>query len=256
MRTALDLNNMRPLDPAAALPLYAQLAERLAAHIRGFQDSLAGRLLPSELELTTHFNVSRPTVRQAMSQLVSEGLIERGRGRGTFVAPPHASRDLGGPLEFELQPLGGDVTFRLLRRERLLATPVLRTLFRLRPDEQVERVTRLRLIKGEPYGLEERFLPMAMARRLSDEMLSEEAGVIFMRRILGRSGGTVAFRFRAIPASVTQAKSLGTRRGAPLMSSEHTYFDANQAAVLHGTVLFRGDRYDFGFRAPVRGDPG
>jgi DNA-binding GntR family transcriptional regulator len=95
---------------------------------------------------------------------------------------------------------------------------------------------------------------MALARQLSDQMLSEEPGVVFMRRALGAAGGKVAFRFRAIPASAAQARALGTKRGAPLLSSEHTYFDANEAAVLHGTVLFRGDRYDFGLRAPVRGD--
>jgi GntR family transcriptional regulator len=251
---ALDLNDMRPLDPSARLPLYAQLAERLSAHIRRFQDKLAGRLLPSEAELTAHFGVSRPTVRQAMSELLSEGLITRGRGRGTFVAPPHASRDLGGLTEFEFQPPGEEIGFRLLERQRIRPTPSQRELFRLPPDEPIERITRLRLVAGTAFALEERFLPMRIAAKLADEAFSRDSGLVFIRRFIGKAG-QVAFRFRAVPASAEQAKLLGMKRGGPLLSSEHTYFDSHEIPVLHGAVLFRGDRYDFGFRAPVRGAP-
>lgn len=254
MRTALDLSDMRPLDPSARLPLYAQLAERLSAPIRRFQDNLAGRLLPSDAELTAHFGVSRPTVRQAMAELLSEGLITRGRGRGTFVAPPHASRDLGGLKEIEFLPPGEEIGFRLLARQRLRPTAAQRELFRLPADEPIERITRLRLIEGTAFGLEERFLPMRIAAKLTDDVFSRDSGVIFIRRFLGETG-TVAFRFRAVAADAEQARLLGMKRGEPLLSSGHTYFDSDGLPVLQGTVLFRGDRYDFGFRAPVRGHP-
>jgi GntR family transcriptional regulator, arabinose operon transcriptional repressor len=48
----------------------------------------AGARLPTELELAAEHKISRGTVRQAMSALVNEGLLERVRGRGTFVRPP------------------------------------------------------------------------------------------------------------------------------------------------------------------------
>src|SRR5689334_18668286 len=47
----------------------------------------SGARLPTELELAAEHQISRGTVRQAMSALVSEGLLERVRGRGTFVRP-------------------------------------------------------------------------------------------------------------------------------------------------------------------------
>ena len=93
-RPAFHLGDLDALDSASRLPLYAQLADMLAKRIRPAQERLAGRALPSELEMTRHFGISRPTVRQAMSHLLTEDLIVRGRGRGTFVAPPRASRDL------------------------------------------------------------------------------------------------------------------------------------------------------------------
>ncbi len=73
------------LDPASPIPLYAQIAEDLQEQIR------SGALKPkqklrSEHELSRHFQVGRPTVRQATELLVKRRLVERRRGSGTFVA--------------------------------------------------------------------------------------------------------------------------------------------------------------------------
>jgi len=65
---------------------YAQLMSYFRERI--LDGSLpAGARLPTELELAAEHQISRGTVRQAMSALVNEGLLERVRGRGTFVRP-------------------------------------------------------------------------------------------------------------------------------------------------------------------------
>src|SRR5215216_7136555 len=73
---------------------YAQLISHFRERI--LDGSLpAGARLPTELELAAEHQISRGTVRQAMSVLVNEGLLERVRGRGTFVRPlPLASHPL------------------------------------------------------------------------------------------------------------------------------------------------------------------
>jgi len=76
---------MTTLDRGTHAPaLYLQLV----AHFRGQITSGTqppGSQLPTEIELTEMFEVSRNTVRQAMNMLVNEGLLERTQGRGTFV---------------------------------------------------------------------------------------------------------------------------------------------------------------------------
>ncbi|MCL6633896.1 MAG: GntR family transcriptional regulator [Alicyclobacillus herbarius] len=52
-----------------------------------------GDQLPTEIELAEEFQVSRHTIRQAISSLTAAGLVTRVQGRGTFVAQPHVSRD-------------------------------------------------------------------------------------------------------------------------------------------------------------------
>jgi len=252
---ALDLDDLDGLDDRSRLPLYAQVADMFATRIRPAQAKLAGRALPSELETAAHFRISRPTVRQAMGQLLSEGLIERGRGKGTFVAPPHAGRDLGRAFEFDFIRGQGDhkFEFRLLARERVVAPPAVAAALRLAADEAVERVTRLRLRGGELVAFEERFMPLREARKISDAMLKHELGAVFARRLFNGGRGRVTFRVRAVPADARAARHLDLRKGAPVLASEHTFFAPRDAPVLHGFVFFRGDRYDFRFQAPLRG---
>lgn len=81
------------LNPASALPLYHQLAERLTSDISSGSLSPGDRL-PSEPELARRFGIGRPTVRQALELLVRRGLAERRRGSGTFVTNAVARVDL------------------------------------------------------------------------------------------------------------------------------------------------------------------
>lgn len=250
---ALDLSDLNGLDPSSRLPLYAQLADLFAGRIRASQSKLAGKALPSELDTAAHFKISRPTVRQAMGQLLSEGLIVRGRGRGTFVAPPHATRDLGRAFEFDILPANHQVEFRLVSRSRVVGSPEVCAALGLPAGDEVERVTRLRLSEGELFAFEERYLPLRYARRLTDAMLANEVGVVFARHLIEGVNGSVKFRVQAMAADAKVAKLLNMKRGAPLLASEHTYLAPDGTPVLHGTVLFRGDRYDFRFQAPVHG---
>jgi len=188
-----------------------------------------------------------------MGQLLSEGLIVRGRGRGTFVAPPHASRDLGRAFEFDLLPANHRVEFRLLSRAKVPAPPEVSAALRLGVGEKVERITRLRLADGELFAFEDRFLPLTYSRKITHSMLTKEAGVVFARRLIEGANGRVQFRVQAMMADAKIARLLKMKKGAPLLSSEHTYLAPDGTPVLHGTVLFRGDRYDFRFQAPVHG---
>jgi GntR family transcriptional regulator len=253
--TAVDLRELKPLDPGSRLPLYAQIADLLADKIRESQAEKAGLMLPSEKEIEAHFKVSRPTVRQAMAQLHTEGLITRGRGKGTFVSPPHVSRDLGQVVQFELMPAGRDVEFRLLKRERIKAEASIQRLFGLADGEPIERITRARFIKTKIFAYEERFVPIPVASQISDSALESEAGAVIIHQLTDAKNGGVAFRFRAIPAPARLAKILRMKVGAPVLSSEHTYYTAKDTPFLVGTIYFRGDRYDFGFRAPIYGPP-
>ncbi len=83
---------MPALERSNPLPLYYQLKEVLRQQIQ------AGHLaphtaIPSEPELVTRYQVSRATVRQALTELVNEGLLYRQHGKGTFVREQRAQQN-------------------------------------------------------------------------------------------------------------------------------------------------------------------
>lgn len=75
------------LDKEFPLPLYYQLKEIIKSDIESGRLA-PGDLIPSERELVEQYEISRPTVRQAINDLVSEGLLRKEKGKGTFVAYP------------------------------------------------------------------------------------------------------------------------------------------------------------------------
>jgi DNA-binding GntR family transcriptional regulator len=94
---------------------------------------------------------------------------------------------------------------------------------------------------------------VSYARKISNGVLKRDAGVVFARHLIEGANGRVVFRVRAMSADAKIARLLKMKKGEPLLSSEHTYLSPDGTPVLHGIVLFRGDRYDFRFQAPVHG---
>ncbi|MEL6464609.1 MAG: FCD domain-containing protein [Pseudomonadota bacterium] len=74
------------IDPDSTVDLSAQIAKAIRdAIIAG--DLIVDQRLPSEAELADHFDVSRPTVREALKRLAAQSLIrtQRGASGGAFV---------------------------------------------------------------------------------------------------------------------------------------------------------------------------
>ena len=248
---SVKLEELPYLDSASSLPLHAQLSEILTDRISNGRGALVGKMLPSEEEISAYFGVSRPTVRQAMSTLQNSGLVTRSRGKGTSVAPLRTERNIG--RAFDVLPANQRVTFKLV--ERSLTNPPQRVAqaLHLKPSARVERIKRFRYHDDEVIGFEERYIPIALAGRISSEQLNKEPGIIFGKQLIRGKNGTISFTLRAILANVTLARILKIKKGDPVLCSEHTYFDPDEKPVLFGTVMFRGDAYDFSFQAPING---
>ena len=96
---ALDADRATaPLDRASPLPLYAQIKQRLIGLILRWDQP--DRRFYSDEQLCSFFCVSRDTVRQALSELVREGLLTRSRGLGTFVSVRKLEERFGPGMDF------------------------------------------------------------------------------------------------------------------------------------------------------------
>lgn len=117
-----------------------------------------GTAAPSERDLVQRFGVARMTVRQALDTLVSEGLLERIPGRGTFVARPRrvATTITGYTEEMTRRGLLAESQTLLARREQ--CGPGVARALNLTEGDAVIHWRRLRRGDGTPICIEDAYL--------------------------------------------------------------------------------------------------
>src|SRR5215813_8212229 len=139
--------------------LYTRVETVLASDIT-HGDLRVGDQLPTEDNLIARFGVSRITVRRAIQNLVSRGLVEIRRGKGTFVAAPKPTQELtelSGFVE-DMHALGRKPTARVLGKEIVTADTTVASQLALTKGERVVRIRRVRMADGIPLSFDETFL--------------------------------------------------------------------------------------------------
>jgi GntR family transcriptional regulator len=237
------------LDPNQVVPLYHQiyliLRERI---IEGHYDT---KPLPGELVLAEQFNVSRVTMRRALQDLVKEGLVARGRGKGTFVKPRTESRNssvgqsqLLSASAMRLQASGDSSDLQLITSKRILPPPDIATLLHLPSDAIVEKLIRIRQIEGQPVAHLTSFIPQDLSGRICRRRLREFPILV----LLEEAGVKVAKARQTISARLADASvayALGVPVGAPLLAISRVAYDENGRPVQVLKGLYRPDRYDY-----------
>jgi len=161
------------------LPLYQQLRDELATQIAAHKWR-PGDPIPSETELTKQFAVATGTVRKAIDALVSDGLLERSQGKGTFVRRPRFDSSLFRFFRFE--SVTGERRIpesKILKRERLPGPSAVISTLKLAKGEPVIRLTRLRLVEYQPLLVEEIWLPADRFDVLMDVKLTDYPTLLY-----------------------------------------------------------------------------
>lgn len=152
-------------ESGGAVPLWRQVLDDLERRIS--TGEFAERF-PTDRELTDRYGVSRHTVREAVRRLRARGLVERQRGRGSFLTP-RLTQPLGGvPSLFRAVEEQG-----IAQRSQVLALGLVRNAEAaawLGIDEQADlvRIERLRFAADEPLALDTVWLPADVAAPLLD----------------------------------------------------------------------------------------
>ncbi len=225
------------------IPDYFRVEEYLRTRIR------SGRLkpgdpVPPESELVRKFGVSRMTVRQALSRLVFEGVIERHRGRGSFVAEPRFQHThLYPSFEEEMEARGATTSHKLLARREEPAEGTVADSLALAPGTPVMVLERQRLVDDQVVGYEVRYFPRWIGEALTEDEVRHQALVPAMKRILGRVHTRLRLRISAAVVHGKEAKALGVPPGTPVLIRENTWYVDPEGAIQFGKSIYRGDRY-------------
>ena len=146
---------MKRLQSVSSSPLYHQLMQRIADDIEKGNYPVGSRI-PPEHELEETYQVSRVTVRRALAELTSEGLLERKQGKGTFVSTPRISQDLKSIHSFHdsCKKNGVRAGTKVIHVTEIDADATDIQDLNLREGDRVVETLRIRSADGEPVTLE------------------------------------------------------------------------------------------------------
>ncbi|SFA90553.1 GntR family transcriptional regulator [Pseudomonas sp. NFPP24] len=170
---------MNTLSSDARLPLYQRLRDQLIEQIANNRWR-PGEAIPTEAVLSAEYALSTGTVRKAVDALVSEGILERQQGRGTFVRRPQFQSSLF--RFFRFQGPSGERQVpqsRILTVESVAAPSAVSEALGLASEAQVIRIVRTRLFDVQPLLAEEIWLPRARFQALLDIDLAVQGPLLY-----------------------------------------------------------------------------
>ena len=228
-------------DEKNILPKYYRLKQTLRQKISEME---AGSLLPSEAELCKAFEISRTTVRKALTDLNQEGLIYSYQGKGTFVAPKKVSSNWAqqsGGFYADMSERGFEISMQVLEKELQPAGDSLAKELKLNESDLVFKLVRLRFVDGKPFDICTNYLPAALFPGFEDENLEEGSLYTLMKtkyQIRFEHGRRL---LEADAATTSEARLLQIRPHTPLLVMRSTMYDVRGLAVEHGVARQRCD---------------
>ena len=242
-QTVTPFSSIR-IDKDAPTPIYLQIAESIGSLLASGVLP-AGYVLPPERVLCEQFGISRMTLRQAMSLLDREGLIDSRRGIGTVVRPSRLRKQEQELRSFseEIRERGGRPESRLISLGLVAPAATEREFFGIREDQKVYEIQRVRLNDGEPLALEIARIPERLCPGLERFDLAKTSLYQVLEESYGLSLESCSEEISAeIPNSDCRKLLSVPARTAVLVVNRRTYSRDGRPVEFTRSV-FRGDRY-------------
>ncbi|ASN04713.1 GntR family transcriptional regulator [Virgibacillus necropolis] len=235
------------INKNSPLPIYYQLEEEIRLLIQT-KKLKPGELLPSEREYAERYNISRMTVRQAINNLASDGLLYRQKGRGTFISDKKFEQDLQGLTSFSedmrergLTPSNKVISFKLLDANERIAE-----ILRLDKNEKVFEIKRIRYANESPVAVETIYTPKRLVGNLTQENVEES----FYHYIETNLNLNIAYgdqMIESVLANAFEIENLNVNDGEPILLMQRTSYLSDESATPLEYVksAYRADKYKF-----------
>ncbi|WP_205948500.1 GntR family transcriptional regulator [Pueribacillus theae] len=234
------------LDDKSIIPLYYQLKEILKEKIKEGSWKEDSKV-PSERELMDIYDVSRATVRKALSELMIEGLIYTKQGVGTFVSKSKIEQNLIGELSFNQQALKqglspsskvvySSIDTRLSRR--------INNIFELTDSENVFKIIRVRLANRYPLILETLYIPYKYAPNILKQDLENIAVFEYLEKDCKLNFTHSTLDIEPVVINEFESKYLEVEIGQLALSLERVIYSDAHAVAIQQRIM-RGDKGKF-----------
>lgn len=155
-------------------PAYVRIRDQIKREIDE-QVWKVGERLPSERDLAEEFEVSRMTLRQAISLLVEEGVLERRVGSGTFVASTRVQEKMRGTTSFTeiIKAQGKEPSSQLISYRKTIPNEQEVEKLGIYPTENIIRMERVRYADKVPVVYEVASIPEKFIKNFKKEEITQ-----------------------------------------------------------------------------------
>jgi len=233
--------NSWQLDHQSAVPLHIQFEQRIIKRIESGEWK-PGNKIPSERDLMELSNISRATVRQAISSLAHQNILEKVHGAGTFVKHPKFEQPLNVAYSFseQLRQNGFKLEDQMLERRLLAAPPDLAVHLQISEGADVIYIHRLRMLTGTPVMVSKAYIPYAVCPGLLDDPFDNSLYQLLVNRYhLPIVRATE--RLEAISPDRSLARLLRISNRIPIMFVERVARTTDDMVLHLGLNYIRGD---------------
>jgi GntR family transcriptional regulator len=229
------------LDHKNPIPLHIQLKNHLEQSIVSGEYKTK---IPSEREIMELYSVSRSTVREAVSILVREGVLEKVHGKGTFISVKPIQDWLGtmSSTTDTIQKMGMKSGAKLISHG--IVTPS-ENIKELTDFEEAYFIKRIRYADDNPIAIESQYYPLEIGKKLAEydidtgtlyDILEHDLSIQFSEADQLITSGEV---------SEIDAKYLEIDDGSSVLITERITYDMNGTIVEYYEGVFRSDMYSF-----------
>lgn len=233
------------IDKKSPVPIYHQLEEIVKSQIdSGFLQP--DQAIPSEREFAEQYQISRMTVRQALTNLVNEGFLYRKKGTGTFVNKRKVEQVLQGMTSFSEHMIERGLTpsSQILSYDTVPANRAVAKRLEIKPGQEVLQIERIRLADNLPMALETAYMPIHLTKGLTKEQAMDSI-YQFIEEDLSLKIKEAHQELEAIAASSYEAKYLLIEKDSPVLRIIQTSYLEDDTPFEYVKSSFRADRYRF-----------
>lgn len=223
-------------------PVYKKIQSAIRKRIEN-SELRPGDAVASERELARIHNVSLMTARHALAGLEREGIVERRRGAGTFVAPPkiHFNKLMSYTEHMAsrgLTPRSKVLVAKIVEDEQEVAGRL-----GLPATAPLVKIERLRLTDEDPFALETVYLP---SNEFADVVKAPLARVSLFGTLQHDYGVELAYADEEVDATAAEsniAELLCVPRGHPVLRIRQVIYSTKGKATIYGIGYYRSEHH-------------
>lgn len=231
------------INRSVPIPLYYQIAQILRHEIETGKFK-PGENIPIEEELQKRFGVSRATIRQAISDLVYSGLLERKRSKGTSVSQGRLEATLVDLASFtnEMMRAHVNLTTKILDFKHIPPSDPVGEILQLNPGDQVAVMERLRCVEGNPIAIEHWYAALkyfpGLNRKLFKDAGMEQSTYYILLNYYNIKINAALDTVSPVGIQAREAKLLNVEIGKPALLRTRISYSADGYPITYASGIY------------------